>query len=202
MIMTPEMQAQMHLLFYVRLGLFAFLAIACAYTDMSRGKVYNSITLPMIPLALLVRFMDPALGPMASGHSLFVQQGLVGAAMCFIVFFVIWVIGALSGKPLMGGGDVKLMTAIGALMGPQFSAWVIFYSVMVGFVMSIYVLFTHGEVWAGLVGAFRRLVWPSHPAEVSEVERRATSRTISFCTAICVGGLLTLFWHPSIVFFS
>lgn len=191
---TPEMIEQMTAMFFLRLILFSALLIACMYTDMTQGKVFNSITLPMIPLALLIRLVDQA------GGWDFMYQGIVGATVCFVIFFIIWVIGALSAKPLMGGGDVKLMTAVGALMGPQFAGMVIAYSIIIGAIMSIYVLFRHGEVWAGIVGSFRRLIWPSHPNEVSEVEKRATGRTISFCTAICAAGLLTLVWHRELVF--
>jgi prepilin peptidase CpaA len=169
----------------------------CAYTDLTHGRVLNAITLPMIPLALFIRLIDPAVGGLE-----FMYEGLVGAAVCFIVFFIIWVIGTLSGKPLMGGGDVKLMAAVGALMGPYFAGWVLMYSVIIGALMSFWVLFKHGEIWAGMVGSFRRLIWPSHPSEVSDVERRATSRTISFCTAIAVGGMMTLLFYPDLVFFS
>ena len=165
-----------------RLLFFFFLIISAMYTDLTQGKVYNALTLPMIPGALLIRLVE--------GGWNFMIAGLVASAVCFGIFFMIWVIGALSGKPLMGGGDVKLMAAVGALTGIHFAGWVLAYSVIVGGVMSIWVLFKHGEVWAGMVGSFRRMVWPSHPSEVSDVERRATSRTISYSTAICVGGMI------------
>jgi len=172
----------------IRLIMYFGLIIACAYTDLTEGKVYNWVTLPAIPLALIARY-----GERMSFYD--VKVGFMAAVFCFFIFFVIWAIGALSNRPLMGGGDVKLMTAIGALTSFPFCVNVIAYTSLVAAIMAIWVLFSHGEVWAGMVGSFRRLFWPSHPSEVSPAERRATSRTISFCTAICVGGMLAMYYH-------
>lgn len=178
----------------VRLFLFFALLIACMYTDLTNGKVYNTVTLPAIAVGLFLHLLE------ARGDLAPVGRALVSSLFCFLIFFFIWAIGALSGKPLMGGGDVKLMAAIGAFVPFPFALWVMWYSIVVAGVMAVWVLFRHGEVWAGFVGSFRRMVWPSHPSEVSPAEKRATSRTISFCTAICVGGMLTFLFHSGMYY--
>lgn len=178
----------------VRLLLFFGLLIGCMYTDLTNGKVYNVVTLPTIGVGLLLHLLQ------GRGDLAPLGAALLSSLFCFLIFFFIWAIGALSGKPLMGGGDVKLMAAIGALVPFPFAMWVMWYAIVVAGVMAVWVLFRHGEVWAGLVGSFRRLVWPSHPSEVSAAEKRATSRTISFCTAICVGGMLTFLFHSGMYY--
>jgi prepilin peptidase CpaA len=178
---APEPVNQIALL---RVLCFLALLIACMYTDLTSGKVYNVITLPAIPLALLLHWIQARgdLGP--------VGGALLSSFYCFLILFIVWAAGATIGKPFLGGGDVKLMAAIGALMPFKFAMLVLYYSLFVAGAMALWVLFRHGEVWAATVGTFRRLVWPTHPSEVSAAEKRATSRTISFCTAICVGGMI------------
>jgi Flp pilus assembly protein protease CpaA len=193
--LAEAMSGQINPFAILRLLVYFALLIGCMYTDLISGKVYNSITLSAVGLALLIRVFE---GNFQQGLAEGLQPlrlGVSGAILWFIVFFFVWAIGALSGKPLMGGGDVKLMGAIGALSNAVFGWYVAIYSFTIAAVMALWVLFRHGELWAGLVGSFRRAVWPSHPSEVSRVEQRATGRTISFCTAICIGGMLAFWWH-------
>lgn len=178
----------------LRILCYFALLIACMYTDLQSGKVYNYITLPAIPIALLLHWIE------ARGALPPVGGALLSSFYCFLLLFIVWAMGATIGKPFLGGGDVKLMAAIGAFVPFKFAMIVLWYSLVVAGVMALWVLFRHGEVWAATVGTFRRLVWPTHPSEVSAAEKRATSRTISFCTAICIGGMLAfLFEHPMLI---
>jgi Flp pilus assembly protein protease CpaA len=194
------MQIEFTVWLILRILLYFALLIGCMYTDLKEGKVYNAVTLPAIAIALMLRLLEGDFtNGFAAGLGPF-KVGFISALFMFIGFFFIWAIGALSGKPLMGGGDVKLMTAIGALTNVQYCVqYVVVYSFGAAAVMALWVLFRHGEIWAGMVGSFRRVVWPSHPSEVSPTERRATGRTVSFCTAICVGGMLAFLWHNKLM---
>ena len=94
----------------------AFLTVAIAnYTDLFKGRIIpDKLTLPMIAArialhALLgIRDLDLFRG----------ISGAVGASVAFIIGYGIWLIGGWA------GGDVKLFTALGALL-PLYSPRVI-----------------------------------------------------------------------------
>lgn len=59
------------------------------------------------------------------------------------VGLVLFLVSALFGR-LLGGGDVKLLMAIGALQGPHFLMWTLFYMALAGAVLAIAVALYHG----------------------------------------------------------
>ena len=91
----------------IRAALLASLALTCVYTDVHRGKIYNKIVLPFIPIGL-------ALWAMTGGWGGFVH-GLAGMGVGGIALLI------AAGPRWMAPGDAKLLTAIGALTGPAFA---------------------------------------------------------------------------------
>lgn len=80
------------------------LTASAALTDARSGLIPNWLTLPVLasaPLAQLAHGGGPALG-----------RSLLGVALCAAIPALLFRAGA------MGGGDVKLLGAIGALAGP------------------------------------------------------------------------------------
>ena len=128
----------------------AILATAvAAVIDARRGVIPNALTLPLLGVALL-------------GHGIaFGGRGLllavIGAALCGFVPFLMFQKGA------MGGGDVKLYTALGALLGPHAGLEAMLLSLMVGTVYACGRLAFRGELLATLlrsVKIFAGLFWP------------------------------------------
>ncbi|MCK5879166.1 MAG: prepilin peptidase, partial [Holophagae bacterium] len=72
----------------------------CAVTDILYGKIYNKITYPVILLGVILAIF--------SGFMV-LKASLVGLLVGFLLYFLVFMMGGF------GGGDVKLMTAIGAL---------------------------------------------------------------------------------------
>ena len=114
------------MLTYIDYILLLLLALA-VFFDISRKKIPNLLTLPSILLGLIIYFLSGGLQGLLSGFA-----GLtVGIALFFIPF-------ALGG---MGGGDVKLMGAIGALKGVEFILYTALYTALAGgFIALIYLL--------------------------------------------------------------
>ena len=106
--------------------------LTAAVTDQRSRKVPNWLTVPALGIALLVH--TAANGLAGLGFS------LLGFATGFGLLFVLWMIGG------GGGGDVKLMGALGAWLGPQLTV-VVFVASGAGVL-----LLTMGAMMLGLMG--------------------------------------------------
>lgn len=121
-------------------GLLLAVTAAGAAWDVRSGRVPNELTytaaLAGLALNAVVRPAGIGLGSAALGL-------LVG----FLPLFVVYLAGGL------GGGDVKLMAAVGAFLGPLSTAYALLYACLVGAVLSVAVI-----LWKeGLGGVYLRL---------------------------------------------
>lgn len=119
---------------------FIIVLVICGITDMLYQRVFNFITYPAILTGLV-------LNTLGSGRLGF-QASLIGFLIGFIVFFIMFLFAG------MGGGDVKLMATIGALMGYPFIIYAGAFSGLFGFVMAIVVLFSRGRLFPSLRNVF------------------------------------------------
>jgi Flp pilus assembly protein protease CpaA len=108
--------------------LLGFLGVA-TYTDIGRLKIPNKLTVTMLAVGLVVSLVrgawlgsvleqagsDQTVWLFANTPVLGALDGLLcalaGFAASFVVFMLLWLLGVL------GGGDVKLMAALGAWVG-------------------------------------------------------------------------------------
>jgi prepilin peptidase CpaA len=94
------------------------LVVTCAAFDWRTRRIPNALTLPAIVLGLVLYGLADGLSGLA-----FSGKGLaLGAGLFFIPYF-------LGG---MGAGDVKLMGAVGALLGWQMTLVALFYTALAG----------------------------------------------------------------------
>lgn len=104
------------------------LILISGFCDLKERKIPNKITFTGILIGLIFNLA------MAGWTGLL--QAFIGLFTGLAIFFLPFAMGG------MGAGDVKLMGAIGALMGWQFSVMTAVYSALVGGVMVIgYLLF-------------------------------------------------------------
>jgi prepilin peptidase CpaA len=99
-----------------RLGfLIAAVAITAtaAWFDWRKGEIPNWVTLGPLGLGLLAHLVIGALSAGARGALWSVIGALVGAIACGLVPALLYWKGAI------GGGDLKLLVALGALLGPM-----------------------------------------------------------------------------------
>ena len=131
-------------------GVTIAVVTASAATDLYAGKIFNVVTYSAMLLGL--GFAAAGLGPPLSSAIL----GLLAAGLpLYLLFAIGW----------MGGGDVKLLAAIGALKGLTFVAYAMFYSIFFGGAFAALVLIWRGEsaaVAADLSGLVRRAFYPGH----------------------------------------
>jgi prepilin peptidase CpaA len=116
------------------------LLVLCAYWDIRYRRIPNWATLPGVALGLgLNGLFIGWQGLKTSGLGL-----LVGFAALLVLFVLGW----------MGGGDVKLMAAVGALKGFPFVVSALFYSLVVGVVIGIAMLIWNRKAQRSLLNLF------------------------------------------------
>lgn len=162
----------------------------CAVTDILYGKIYNKITYPVILLGVILAIF--------SGFMM-LKASLVGLLVGFLLYFLVFMMGGF------GGGDVKLMTAVGALMGYPFVLYASFYSALIGGIMSIAAVIWKGKLLRTLRNVFSvffsyplSLIFPGmEPISLNP----ENSMRIPFGFAICLGTLwavLEFHFHVSV----
>ena len=166
--------------------------LMAACTDLWKFKVYNLLTLPSLVLGLLV---STVLGGWAG-----LGASLLGAGFGFAILVVFYALGGV------GAGDVKLLTAVGAWLGPFWTVHVFIASALAAGVYAVVLILTRGGVLAVAVEilAIRQAIFePSKlgrpdadiAAEVSRSDRRR--RLVPFAAMICVGFFVMVAWfHP------
>ena len=120
--------------------MLAAVAVVAAVSDARKGNVPNAVTYPAIAIGLL--------GQALLGGAPGLTRALLGFAAGFGPLAVCWVCGGL------GGGDVKLMGAVGALTNWKFTVAALFCGLVVAVVMAGFVMIrrrivrrTFGRIW-------------------------------------------------------
>lgn len=102
--------------------MLAMLAV-CIVTDLRVGKIYNRVTVPCAVLGLALA--------MVGGGMRGIGDHLLGIALVLVLMFLL--------SPLcpLGGGDTKLLAAVGALQGVHFIIWALLFTGVAGGVIAL-----------------------------------------------------------------
>jgi prepilin peptidase CpaA len=92
----------------------------CVYTDVRWGKIFNKITFPL----MLTGFF---LNTLFRGYA-----GSLASLEGFAAAIGLTLLLTLVAGPGLGGGDIKLIAAIGALCGPEFVMWTCLFTALAG----------------------------------------------------------------------
>lgn len=161
-------------------------AVVGAAIDARTGRVPNWLTLGALVTAPAVAFVLQArTGDVSAGLSA-AAMSVLGAVICGLGPLVAFLKGGL------GGGDVKLLAAIGALLGFRLGLDAEFYGFVVGALYVPAKLAWQGRLFATVVGGLRALANPfRRKATRSDVPEGLKMR-VRLGPAICVGTILAL----------
>jgi prepilin peptidase CpaA len=158
-------------------------AVAC-FTDLRSRRIPNALTFGAAAAGLLYHIINGG------------WQGLVTASSGWAVGVVAFMIPfALGG---LGAGDVKLLAALGAWLGPSETAWVALYTGIAGGVLAIVVAAMHGYLGQALSNVRLLLshwsVMGVRPLHEVSLEGGSGPR-LAYAVPIFVGMLVTLWLH-------
>lgn len=155
-------------------------AVACAVTDLWKGKIYNAVTYPAMAAGVVLGLVQHGVPG--------IWFALGGFAVGFFPAFVLFALGG------MGGGDVKLLAAIGAIAGAVAATETLILAFLVGGLFALGKLAWHGRLFATMGRTLRAIagtLWPGlgqAPATAADAARLE----VRFGVAICVALVATL----------
>lgn len=155
--------------------------LICLITDIKSRKILNIVTLPTIVFGLLYGVFTTGIeGVLFSGKGF-----LVGLFLLLIPFL-------LGG---MGAGDVKLMAAIGALMGTSFVIYSFMYTAIIGGIIGL-ILIVKSKGFINTIKSFFFNVFFLRSSLGSTLITKNNKSSISFPYGIAIvfGTLSTLIW--------
>lgn len=150
------------------------LAVICTagITDVRTGKIYNKLTYPAILLGFLL--------PFGAGE-VSLTDAFIGFLIGFVPLFVVHQVGGI------GGGDVKLIGAIGAIGGYPFVLHAVFYSFFLGGLLALMLIIWQGR-FIGVVGDLLRTLYSALFLR-TRLEVSNAGHKIPFGFVICLGTL-------------
>ena len=165
--------------------LLELLVVLAAFLDLRSRRIPNWLTLPGVVAGLSINAYE------AGWTGL--KNGLLGMLLALLVYGLLFAIRA------MGGGDVKLMAAVGTFTGPE--AWLSIFAItaVVGGVFAIVTLLTRGGLVqtlasvAAILGSLARFQAPHEQRPELDVAH-PSARTLPHGAAIAVGVLIYLLW--------
>jgi len=111
--------------------------LVAAWTDAKTGRIPNLLTLPLLPVGLGLGALHGGLVGLGSAF--------LGCVLCFAVPYGLL---RFSRGTAIGGGDVKLFAALGALLGPTAGMEVQLSSLILLAAFALLALTWRGQLWA------------------------------------------------------
>jgi prepilin peptidase CpaA len=152
---------------------------ACAF-DVRKGRIPNALTFGAAAAALVFHGTTSGFDGLQAGA----VGWLVGTAL-FLPFFL------LGG---MGGGDVKLLAALGAWLGAGDAVWLAIYGSIAGGVMGVAFALTRGYLATALrnIGTLLTYWSVAGPRPLPALTLEGSAPRLAFAVPMFVGVMVTL----------
>ena len=157
------------------LMVLAVVLSVAVYMELKERRIPNWLTFPAVALGLLIGYLQ--------GETVF-WGSLGGLVIGFGFLFIFYVFGGV------GGGDVKLMGAAGALMGADLIKPALLYTTFIGAFLAVMILIWRRDFWLRMGQGVRQLAfWRKAKKEQSV---KLPPVTVPYGIAIATGCLLAL----------
>ena len=168
------------------LGVLAAVLVIASVTDVRNAKIPNSVTIPAIVIGLVGHSLVWWLCGRVTEWPMLTPLGALGGfAAGFLPMLAVYLAGGI------GGGDVKLMGAIGALAGWRFVVAAMFYGFIIAAIMAVIVMLRRRIVRKTLARILQfvyLMFTPSKPADPADTD----SAKIPLGLALCIGSAVVL----------
>jgi len=154
-------------------------ATTAAVTDLRWGKVPNWLTIPVLGGGVLI-------SALAAG-TVGLLMSLAGVGLAIALWIVTLALGGL-----LGGGDIKLLAALGALKGPRFLICVLVISIGIGGLMAIITALRHRVLGTSLQRVFRGLASIFVQEIPTQIVNESGSLRLPYAAAIAAGTVVAL----------
>jgi len=158
-----------------KLAVLGLLLLFAAIADLRRHRIPNWLNVTALIAGVLLSGVS---APLLSADSL--ALSLTGAAIAFALFILLYAL------RLMGAGDVKLLTAIGAFVGPVDILGVALTSFVAGGLLGI-ALALHARVLGQVLANARQMLHASIFAMVDRGQMLASARSQTVATRMPFG---------------
>ena len=159
-----------------------WIGLCASLTDLRFGKIYNKLTVPSALIGFIYSF------------SMWGVSGSVQSILGFGLGFLLY--GWMFGLRILGGGDVKLLMALGAWVGPSCVFEIAVLGVLLGGIFSFVVLLVTGN----LISFFRRMEFFFITLFMRELEIQPPeiNKTLKmpFGVPISIAAVWVIFAHP------
>jgi len=166
-------------------GCALVVAAIAAVSDWRTGHIPNWLTFPPLLAA-------PVLHGIFSGTDGLVLS-LVGIGACGLVPFIVW---KMRG---MEAGDVKLLAALGGILGPFVGIEAQFLAFIVAAIIALGQLAWHGKLWRTLGNTARLAVNPFLPRKKRKAVPREMMSRIRLGISIFVGTLIAVLMRNPLI---
>lgn len=136
--------------------MLAAVLVTCAagVFDYKTGLIPNQITYPLLIVGTLAHIVLSAITLGTAHFAWILLETLAGALLCGLIPVLLWRSNA------MGGGDVKLLVGLGALLGPAIGLRVELYAFMVAVAAAPILLAYRGALLATVKRSIALLIRP------------------------------------------
>ena len=162
-------------------GAALIIGAAACITDLHSRRIPNWLTFGAAATALAFHFADAG----QAGA----QQAAAGWATGLFMFMPLFLLGG------MGAGDVKLLAALGAWLGPSAAFWMAIYASMTGGVLAVIVSLRHNYLGTALknVGALGKFWWLVGIRPMSSLTlERGTGPRLAYAVPVFLGMVMTI----------
>ncbi len=159
-------------------------ASVAALTDVRSNKVYNWLTLPLLAAAPLLQYAVH--GP----------PGLLGSVLgagCAIAGLILLSL-AIGGG--FGGGDLKLLIAMGALLAWPSAGWLLLWTGLAGALLALPILLRRGIFLMTCTNLGMNLLRRRSGERDLSVSAGSHGPKLPYAVAILIGAVMTLWWTP------